>query len=126
MHCSAPRVTMPSIESSLDECKGKCRDCYSITYYAGLKTNFAKRCYVYMSEAECGTLISYNDTGGTTAWDVAAGYNNDLIRWPGNSSRVPSTYADIVIRVGALLPVPASTLWPIGASVAGALPLAVR
>ena len=103
MYCSAPRVTMPSIESSLDECKEKCRDCYSITYYAGLKTNFAKRCYVYMSEAECGTLIGFKETLDIPMWSEPVGmYNSTLqqytayervVVWPGSTTKVPVDYS---------------------------------
>ena len=103
MYSSAPDVTAPSIENSLDDCKAKCRDCWSVTYYAGLKTDYAKRCYVYMSEAECGTLIGWTETLDIPMWSEVIGrYNSTLhqytaddrvVVWPGSTTKVPVDYS---------------------------------
>ena len=45
----------------MSACKRKCSGCWALTYYAGLQTAFAKQCYIFLSEAECGTLMNYRD-----------------------------------------------------------------
>lgn len=102
-YCDGPRVTTPSIESSLSACKKRCRDCWSITYYAGLETDFAKRCYVYMSEAECGILTSWTETLDIPAWSEAIGVCNSTLQqyiahdwvvvWPGSTAEVPVDFS---------------------------------
>ena len=62
----------PTIESSLDACKKVCRGCWGLTYYAGLSTDFALRCYVYHTAARCGTLMNYADSGGGWVMDTGS------------------------------------------------------
>ena len=74
-------------------------------YYAGLKSDFAKHCYVYMSAAECGTLASCTETSNETdisVWSVLiAVYNSTVgelkaderaVVWPGNIMEAPKDY----------------------------------
>ena len=53
-YCSKYFEVTPTIESSVEACKDACRGCSFLTYYAGLTTEFAKRCYLFKSAAECG------------------------------------------------------------------------
>ena len=67
------------------------------SYYAGLETDFARRCYVYMSAAQCGTLENYNDEG--CVWSQPIGTYNCTTEqyeaheratiWPGSAPVIP-------------------------------------
>ena len=75
-YCPQYASVAPTIESDLRACKGKCGDCWGLTYYEGLETAFAKKCYVFASEAECGTMLNYKDTGDT--WVEENGFEVDI------------------------------------------------
>lgn len=105
-YCSKYAQVAPISESSVDLCKSECRDCWGLTYYEALETEFAQRCYVFSSEAECGTLIGYNETVEVPVWSESVGYILDqssstegqvytavmTITWPGNTTEVPSDF----------------------------------
>ena len=101
--CSRYSDVTPTIESSVDACKGRCsgqRGCWALTYYAEASTEFDRRCYVYMSAAECGTLDGYLMG---SLWLVPVGIfnsstrqytaNSRAVMWPGNTTDVPIDYS---------------------------------
>jgi hypothetical protein len=104
MFCSRYSEVTPTVESSVDVCKEQCRGCWILTYYAGLQTPFAKRCYVFMSAEECGLLQGYKDGTGSI-WSVPVGiYNSSgpaaqryraheqAVVWPGKTLEMPEDY----------------------------------
>ena len=101
MYCSKYSKVAFSNESTVDACKDKCGGCYFVTYYAGLETDFAKRCYVFQSAVECGGLTGYTDGSGR-GWTVPVGLYDRLqqqykvyqeaVIWPGNTMEVPVDY----------------------------------
>ena len=75
-YCPQYARVAPTIESDLRACKDKCGDCWGLTYYEGLETAFAKKCYVFASQAECGTMLNYKETGD--AWVEEIGFEVDI------------------------------------------------
>ena len=90
-----------TIKNGIESCKEKCRPCSFLTYYEGLETEYAKRCYVFKSAAECGRLTSYED-GSRGVWSVPVGVFNRTTKqyrvyerpvvWPGQTMDVPADY----------------------------------
>lgn len=102
-YCSGYEQLMPSSESSEEACKNKCsRDgCWALTYYAESGTAFAKRCYIFMSEEECGALISLKDAGSELWSEPIGEYSSTQQQytasprvpvWPGGTTVVPIDY----------------------------------
>ena len=102
-YCSRYKGLTPSSESSMDACKNKCflSGCWALTYYAGSGSPFARQCYMFMSEEECGTLVNYKDTGGKP-WSESIGEYSSVqkhytasskVVWPGQTMNLPVDYA---------------------------------
>ena len=108
--CSKYSEVTPTIKNSVDACKDTCvqQGCWALTYYAGLQTEFKRRCYLYMSKAECGTLEGYKDGVGSV-WSVPVGVFNSstgqyqaykqAVIWPGGTPEVPTDYISGVLRL---------------------------
>lgn len=99
--CSRYPEVIPTIENSLEACKDKCRGCWALTYYAGLETEYERRCYVFMSAADCGTLEGYKDMSGSLRSVMVGIYNsttqqyrayNQTVVWPGGTMLAPADY----------------------------------
>ena len=101
-YCSQYALVTPIIASSVDACKDACRakTCWALTYYAGLKTEFAQKCYLFMAAAECGRLKDYKG-GVDSVWSVPVGrYNRSTgkytnlseVVWPGGTTNIPVAY----------------------------------
>ena len=104
MFCSKYSEVAFTIESSEDACKDKCRRCSFLTYYAGFESQLSKRCYVFGSAVECGSLEGYTDGAGSM-WSVPVGafdrfdsmlqeykaYQRVVV-WPGQTMEVPVDY----------------------------------
>ena len=102
--CSRYSEVAYTNESSVDACKDMCNDaCWSLTYYAGLHTEFANHCYVFTSAAQCGALEAYKDRG-RSAWSVPVGLYNrtqgeykayaSVIVWPGGTMETPKDFLE--------------------------------
>ena len=102
-YCSNYEQVEPTIQDSADACKDLCQDlCWGLTYYAGLETDFANRCYLFMSAPECGTLTSYTETLDIPVWSVPTGIFNHSVQqyeayeravvWPRRTMEVPVDY----------------------------------